>query len=55
LLFVSGQIPLDSGGVMVEGDVAAQTRQVLDNLGALLEAAGAISPGSSEPRSFWPT
>jgi 2-iminobutanoate/2-iminopropanoate deaminase len=40
LLFVSGQIPLDPAtGHMVAGDVAAQTRRVLDNLGALLAAA----------------
>jgi 2-iminobutanoate/2-iminopropanoate deaminase len=42
LLFCSGQIPLDPAtGRMVEGDVAAQTRQVLDNLEAVLAAAGA--------------
>jgi 2-iminobutanoate/2-iminopropanoate deaminase len=41
LLFVSGQIPLDPAtGQMVAGDVAAQTRRVLDNVGALLDAAG---------------
>ncbi|HEY8551266.1 MAG TPA: RidA family protein [Vicinamibacterales bacterium] len=41
LLFVSGQIPLDpSTGAMVDGDVAVQTRRVLDNLAAILEAAG---------------
>jgi 2-iminobutanoate/2-iminopropanoate deaminase len=41
LLFVSGQIPLDPAtGTIVEGDVAAQTRRVMDNLGAVLEAAG---------------
>jgi 2-iminobutanoate/2-iminopropanoate deaminase len=42
LLFVSGQIPLDPAtGARVEGDVAVQTRRVLDNLGAILGAAGA--------------
>ena len=41
LLFVSGQIPTDPAtGNMVDGDVAAQTRRVLDNVGALLTAAG---------------
>jgi 2-iminobutanoate/2-iminopropanoate deaminase len=40
-LFVSGQIPVDpASGQLVGGDVAAQTRRVLDNLAALLEAAG---------------
>ena len=42
LVFCSGQIPLDPAtGVMVQGDIAAQTRQVLQNLGAVLEASGA--------------
>lgn len=42
LIFTSGQIPLDPAtGAMVDGDVAAQTRRVLDNLGAVLAAAGA--------------
>ena len=40
-LFVSGQIGLDpSTGQLVEGGIAAQTRRVLDNIGALLRAAG---------------
>jgi 2-iminobutanoate/2-iminopropanoate deaminase len=39
LLFVSGQIPLDPAtGQIVDGDIAAQTRRVLDNVAALLEA-----------------
>lgn len=42
MMFCSGQIALDPAtGVLVEGDVAAQTRQVLENLGAVLAAAGA--------------
>lgn len=42
MVFCSGQIPLDpETGAMVEGDVAAQTRQVLANLAAVLAAAGA--------------
>lgn len=41
MMFCSGQIPLDPvTGLMVEGDVEAQTRQVLENLGAVLAAAG---------------
>ena len=40
-LFVSGQIPLDPAtGAVVEGDVRAQARRVLDNLRAIVEAAG---------------
>ncbi len=41
LLFLSGQVPLDpSTGQMVDGDVTAQTRRVMDNLAAVLESAG---------------
>lgn len=40
LLFTSGQIPLRPDGSLVEGDVEAQTRQVLANLAAVLEAGG---------------
>ena len=42
MLFVSGQGHLDpSTGALVEGDVAAQTRRVMDNIGAILKAGGA--------------
>jgi len=42
MLFCSGQIGLDpSTGQMVAGDVADQTRRVLDNIGAVLAEAGA--------------
>jgi Putative translation initiation inhibitor, yjgF family len=41
IAYLSGQIPLDPAtGQMVEGDVAAQTERVLQNLKAVLEAAG---------------
>ncbi len=41
LLFVSGQIPLDPAtGQMIGGDITAQTRRVLDNVGALLASGG---------------
>jgi len=39
-VYVSGQIPLDANGQLVDGDVAAQTHQVLKNLSAVLSAAG---------------
>ena len=42
MVFCSGQIALDPAtGTVVEGDVSVQTRQVLENLGAVLAAAGA--------------
>lgn len=40
LLFTSGQIPLRADGSLVEGDITAQTTQVLANLKAVIEAAG---------------
>ena len=41
LIFVSGQIPLaPQTGQLVEGDAAVQTARVLQNLSAILEAAG---------------
>lgn len=42
LLFTAGQIALDPATAqVVPGDVVVQTRQVLANLGAILDAAGA--------------
>lgn len=42
LLFVSGQIPLDPAtGSVTDPDIAAQTHRVMQNLRAVLEAAGA--------------
>jgi len=41
LLFMSGQIPIDpTSGQLVTGDAAVCARRVMDNLGALLKAAG---------------
>ncbi|MBM3734636.1 MAG: RidA family protein [Acidobacteria bacterium] len=41
LAYLSGQIPLDPAtGQLIDGDIAAQTARVLDNLKAVLEATG---------------
>jgi reactive intermediate/imine deaminase len=41
LVFLSGQIPLDHAtGALVQGDIAAQTTRVMENLRAVLTAAG---------------
>ena len=41
MLFLSGQIPLNpQSGQLVSGDIAEETRQVMENLGAVLAAAG---------------
>ncbi|MGB0035378.1 MAG: RidA family protein [Candidatus Acidiferrales bacterium] len=40
-IFISGQVPFDPAtGQLVEGDIARQTARVLDNLKAIVEAAG---------------
>ena len=42
LLFVSGQVPIDPAtGAIVEGDIAAQTHRVFQNIGEILKAGGA--------------
>ena len=42
LLFLAGQVALDSKGELVgEGDAAAQTRRVFENLGYVLDGVGA--------------
>ncbi|HEY6041878.1 MAG TPA: RidA family protein [Anaerolineae bacterium] len=41
-IFTAGQVAIDPAtGKLVEGDIRAQTRQVLNNLDAILQAAGA--------------
>jgi 2-iminobutanoate/2-iminopropanoate deaminase len=40
-VFVSGQIPIDpKTGNVVQGDIKSQAKQVLENIKAILEAAG---------------
>lgn len=44
-LFLSGQIPLDpQSGEIVKGDIKAQTERVMENIKAVLEAAGVGFP-----------
>ena len=41
LVFLSGQVPIDPAtGELVVGDIAVQTERVLENLAAVLSAAG---------------
>ena len=41
VIYVSGQLPIDPAtGELVEGDIAVQTKQVMKNLAAIVEAAG---------------
>lgn len=39
-VFLSGQIALDAEGNLHTGDIATETRKVMDNIGTLLQAAG---------------
>lgn len=39
-VFCSGQIPLTPAGDLVTGDVQSQARQVMSNIGGLLESLG---------------
>jgi 2-iminobutanoate/2-iminopropanoate deaminase len=42
MVFVSGQIPIiPATGELLKGDIQAQTRQVLENIQAILKAVGA--------------
>jgi 2-iminobutanoate/2-iminopropanoate deaminase len=41
-LYIAGQVPIDpqSGGLVGDGDIRIQTERVLDNMNAILQAAG---------------
>ncbi len=41
LIFISGQLPMDPDtGKLIDGDIAARTRQILKNMQAIAEEAG---------------
>ena len=41
LLFISGQVPVDPAtGTLIDGDIKAQTDQVMRNIATLLKSAG---------------
>ncbi len=45
MVFTSGQIALTPEGIMLDGNVVIQTKQVLQNLQAVLEEAGSSMGG----------
>ena len=58
-LFVSGQVPRDKDGEIVEGSISVQARVALDNLKAVVEGAGyslrdvvRVSVWLDDPRDF---
>ena len=53
LVFASGQVALDPATTtVVEGDIRAQTRRVLDNIAGLLEASGTSLSNSLDALCF---
>jgi 2-iminobutanoate/2-iminopropanoate deaminase len=52
-VFVSGQIPIDPAtNQLIDGDIAAQTHQVIKNLQAVLTAAGTSLDGAVKTTVF---
>lgn len=52
LVFTSGQIPLKADGTLVEGGMAEQTRQVLENLKAVAQACGVTLASTAKATCF---
>ena len=59
-VFVSGQLPFDSAGKIVDGEIARQTEQCLQNVQAAFESAGLsladtikITVWLTNPDDFW--
>lgn len=53
LIFTAGQVPLDPAtGQMVSGGIQEQTQRVLENLGAVLAAAGSSFEGVIKTNVF---
>ncbi len=59
-VYVSGQVPMDANGEIVEGGIAEQTRLTMENVKAALALAGCTledvikcTVWLSDPRDFW--
>ncbi len=53
VMFIAGQVAVDANGDLVgPGDAAAQTRQALANIGAILESVGASFANVVELTSY---
>jgi reactive intermediate/imine deaminase len=60
-IFVSGQVPMGADGEIVDGTIAMQTRQTIENVKAILEAQGLglehvvkATVWLADTRDFWP-
>jgi reactive intermediate/imine deaminase len=60
-IFVSGQVPMGADGEIVEGNIATQTRQTIENVKAILQELGLglrhvvkATVWLADTRDFWP-
>ena len=60
-IFVSGQVPMGADGEIVDGNIATQTRQTIDNVKAILKEQGLglehvvkATVWLADARDFWP-
>ena len=60
-IFVSGQVPMGADGEIVDGNIATQTRQTIENVKAILKELGLglehvvkATVWLADTRDFWP-
>ncbi|MEP7173624.1 MAG: RidA family protein [Aestuariivirga sp.] len=60
-IFVSGQVPMGEDGEIIEGNIATQTRQTIENVKAILQPLGLglehvvkATVWLADTRDFWP-
>ena len=60
-IFVSGQVPMGADGEIVDGNIATQTRQTIDNVKTILKEQGLglehvvkATVWLADARDFWP-
>ena len=60
-IFVSGQVPMGADGEIVDGNIATQTKQTIENVKAILQAQGLglehvvkATVWLADTRDFWP-
>ena len=60
-IFVSGQVPMGADGEIVDGNIATQTKQTIDNVKTILQSLGLglehvvkATVWLADTRDFWP-
>jgi reactive intermediate/imine deaminase len=60
-VFVSGQVPMGADGEIIEGNIAAQTQQTIENVKSILQSLGLglehvvkATVWLADTRDFWP-